>query len=109
MGREDKKQEEALSQIYSDLDCPYCVHQNLLLPGGKRGIRKKKLTLRTVQMECRDCGVEWSLSWPELRTALFKSARAKGKKNKKYLKEVNKKFSEIVGGFVRIKKKSSKE
>jgi hypothetical protein len=109
MGRESKIQEETLSQIYHGLDCPHCVHQNLLLPEGKKGVRKTKITLRTVQMKCRDCGAEWSLSWAELREALFKSAMATGKKNKRYLEEVNKNFSEIVGGFVRTKKKSSKE
>jgi len=109
MGRESKIQEEALSQIYSGLSCPRCTHQNLLLPEKKKGVRKKKVTLRTVQLECRDCGIGWSLSWAELRGVLFKSAISKGKKNKKFLEEVNKNFSEIIGGFVRTKKKSSRE
>ena len=109
MGRESKIQEETLSRIYSGLSCPRCAHQNLLLPERKKGIRKKKVTLRTVRLECRDCGVDWSLSWAELREALFKSAMTTGKKNKKFLKEVNKNFSEIIGGFVRVKKKSSRK
>lgn len=108
MGRNGKIQEETLSQIYDGLNCPHCAHQNLLLPERKKGVRKKKITLRTVQLECRDCGVDWSLSWTELRGVLFKSAMSKGKKNKKCLEEINKNFSEIVGGFVRTKKKSSK-
>ncbi len=103
MGRGSKTQKETLSW-YSDLGCPHCVRQNLLFEK-KKGVRKKKLTLRTIQLECCDCGIKWSLSWSELRKALFKSAIAQGKKPK----EVNKIFSEIVGGFVRTKKKSSKE